>query len=522
MPPFSKKDDFRRLHNNEMKDLVHILREFPSDAPERVKSDYRKYIKEDIHSLPRCLRSSRVSIHSGDLCSMHNGLNARLIDDIWSWLQHELSGAIGLFLYPVIMSGRLTHFEAIQVRKLEPVLQMWQPGFDITKSAPPGFRAIESGSKWAFQSNRCPACMLARIGSDDEVLFALFAGMVGRVSSKLFNTDEAHPTVAVWEKPKSKRIRFVRYWVLASRGGNGRLFEAGRIGMKMKGIRYDWKKDQRRRSSLEQFDAKIGPNPRPRDATRASPAAQLGFDMPRSHDIKIDGPNTTRHKERERSDSYGPYLAVRAESSPSVAGLRPESLRPNNMQHTSYVTSIEDVVPRQEHKDTSRDGRRYSGTGNPALSMAQSVSVRSTNTKPMPFMASTTTIMSYDGNVSYPIAPSEPRFDPFDSPAYDPIPTATNTVEQYRKLLTAHPQVYSRPYCSDEEDDATNALPTPSRESMYFAFGDNAFNEHEFEIADQSIEDDEQEVPNDVGVAPHISKPAMRVSVASTRWDDLY
>ncbi|EDU43522.1 conserved hypothetical protein [Pyrenophora tritici-repentis Pt-1C-BFP] len=231
MPTFLHRMDTRRLRGSDMKRLVRILRHVPDPTDERFErkeASYRKHTKEDIHNLPSRLRSSRLSFGSTNLCSMHKGLNHNLINDIWQWLRHEFEGAIGKFLYPLIMSNRLTAKQEWNVRQLEPVLEMWNVDFSLEASAPPGHEPVSHGSQWEYQRDGCPACMMARIGSDEHVLFALFANMVGR-----FNTKSLTSTGG-WKKTRSKRLRFVRYWVKATHDGDTTLSYAGELGLKMK------------------------------------------------------------------------------------------------------------------------------------------------------------------------------------------------------------------------------------------------------------------------------------------------
>jgi hypothetical protein len=246
MPVFMHKMETRRLTNSDMKKLVRIFIGWPTAASESREVKYRKYTKEDIDALPRRLRSSHLSLSSTNLCSMHKGLDAHLVNDVWAWLRHEFDGAIGKFLYPIIMSGRLTAEQELKVRQLEPVIQMWHADFSLEASAPLGHHPINGNSRWKYQKDQCPGCMLARIGSDEKVLFALFAAMVGHFNTRSLSTADMLRSVVGWEKTKSKRIRFVRYWIQASKGRDARLFEAGELGMEMKRLRREWKIELRR------------------------------------------------------------------------------------------------------------------------------------------------------------------------------------------------------------------------------------------------------------------------------------
>ncbi|KNG45592.1 hypothetical protein TW65_07605 [Stemphylium lycopersici] len=249
MVSFLHRMETRRLTNVDMKRLVRILRDVPTRGEERYERQealYRKHTKQDIQELPRRLRSSQLFFSSsGNLCSLHKGLNVHLINDIWAWLKHEFEGAIGKFLYPLIMSGHLTTEQEWKIRQLEPVLKMWRKDFILEACPPPGREPIHCGSKWHYQKDQCPACIMARIGSDEDVLSALFAGLVGRIHTKHLSTVDTPRSAIGWDKTSSKRLRFVRYWLKKTRGGDATLFEAGDLGMLLKRVRLQWKQEQR-------------------------------------------------------------------------------------------------------------------------------------------------------------------------------------------------------------------------------------------------------------------------------------
>jgi hypothetical protein len=246
MPSFKKKMDSQRLRNSEMKKLVQLLRGVPLPHYAGTIDTYPDITKEAIKRLPRRLRRSallNLSTSTGGLCSMHKNLDHHLMDDLLDWVKHEFS-AIGKLLYPLLMSSKLTYSEASKARQLEPVLEIWRRNFDIEKSAPPGCAPITRTNKWTYQADHCPACMLARIGSDDDVLRALYAGMIAR-----FSTDKcmsrrivlAELGVHHFDNPKSKRVRFVRYWVKACSSGDTLLFEAVELGLKLKRLNNEYK-----------------------------------------------------------------------------------------------------------------------------------------------------------------------------------------------------------------------------------------------------------------------------------------
>ncbi|KAF2241128.1 hypothetical protein BU26DRAFT_571985 [Trematosphaeria pertusa] len=251
-----KVTSHKGLHNSDMKQLVRVLCSVPFPSTPEAEKKYIHDLKAAIHSLPSHLRSATVQLKStedketgkvkpGRLCSQHKGLNTLLICNIWAFVKHEFDAGVGHYIYPVIMYGGLTKYQECKARQLEPVLQMWHPEFTVEGSIPPDHEPVipgflyDNGSflpKWTYQENECPACMLARIGSDGDVLAALLSGMVARFSSRrIGKRDEA----------KSSRIRFVRYWLKACDGGAKLVDEAWDLGEEMRRVRKAWKEHAR-------------------------------------------------------------------------------------------------------------------------------------------------------------------------------------------------------------------------------------------------------------------------------------
>jgi hypothetical protein len=541
--------DTRRLHNSDMKKLVRILRDVPVPAEERHERKetlYRKYTKEDIQRLPSRLRSSLLSLGPTNLCSTHKGLNQNLLNDIWGWIRHEFDGAIGKFFYPLVMShGLLTAEQKSKIRQLEPVLQMWQPNFRLEASAPPGHEPVRCGSKWHYQQDQCPACMMARIGSDVDILFALFAGMVGRFNSKAFTTMDALRSVAGWDSMTSKRLRFVRYW-LRKTGGEDTLFQAGDLGMHLKSLRAQWKREQGRhlrslaRTSTQEtpvrtmsshnerpltvadgyrqhslggsattkttgswraqeltaprlFDPKLGPNPRPPYAKRLSPAENLGFEMPsmreRTYTVPYDQQDIhpALRKQCEPIPIYSPANVSSSNESRGSYGPDP-TLNPDDSM--SVVT-----IRLPQHNSMEKRPAPLHANHSPVPELQVPGSHRRENSllTPAPSMISrrslttTHTIASYNGGPS-----SRANYvDPLDNSIYNYIETQEERVEKYRQLLATGPNY--DPFADYDEDNAS-IFPTPQHQSMYSAFGDVAFNGARFDaIAEEEIEEWEKD-----------------------------
>ncbi|KAF3050048.1 hypothetical protein E8E11_006984 [Didymella keratinophila] len=230
----------RRLHNPDMKQLVQVLRTDPRSTVNPGDERFEKATQAAIKKLPRRLRSSAISWH-GSLCRSHKGLDFYLVNDVWSWIKYELEVAIGRFLYPIIMSDALPDVHEFQVRQLEPVVRMFTTEWTLAGSAAPGKHPIDKGNKWAYQDNKCPACMLTRLGSDIEVLVALFACMYGRLQSR----SEGHGQNGV-KSVRNKRLRFIRYWMKTHSEGDKTAEVAYNFGVHLKAVRRDAKYTLRR------------------------------------------------------------------------------------------------------------------------------------------------------------------------------------------------------------------------------------------------------------------------------------
>ncbi|XPS98365.1 hypothetical protein M3J09_007570 [Ascochyta lentis] len=245
MALFSREMQARRLHNSDIKKIVRVLRSGPPSASSHEKDSHEKATEAAIKKLPRRLRSSPLSSH-GALCCTHKGLDAHLIDDIWSWIKYELEIGIGRFLYLIIMSDILSEPDKLRARQLEPVVRMFKPNWTLAKSSPPRTPPIDAGDKWVYQKNGCPACMLARIGSDEDALFALFAGMCGRHRWRSGGQKGV-------DKLKSRRLRFVRYWMRTLEDGEQKTSDAYDLGVKLKTLRREAKIRLRRSGQPTQY-----------------------------------------------------------------------------------------------------------------------------------------------------------------------------------------------------------------------------------------------------------------------------
>ncbi|KAH6872830.1 hypothetical protein BKA58DRAFT_153635 [Alternaria rosae] len=431
-----------------------------------------------------------------------------------------------------------------KVRQLEPVLQMWQPNFSLGASAPPGHEPVQCGTKWHYQTDQCPACMMARMGSDVDVLFALFAGMVGRFNSKAFTTMDAIRNVAGWDSAKSKRLRFVRYWVRKT-SGESPLLRACDLGMDLKRLRAQWKHEQRRhvrahsRTRMQEtpvspmprrslgsstvpahqrtlsrsastrtvrprrnqkltapslFDPKLDPNPRPPDTKLMSQAEDLGFEMPgmrkRAYTIphnQEDIHPALRNQPRlipSRSSTH----ASRHYNQSTASHNSERTIKPDDTMSLPTVR-----LPQRQTSDKRSAPFQIRRRPVPQPTVAGSTRGENFFLNPpastisrQSFATTAHTIASYTGGPSSRAG----YIDPLDNPIYDHIETQEERVEKYRRLLSSHPD--PDPF-AEYEDDNASVFPKPQRQSMYSAFGDVGFDSARFDVIDEELAEDEIE-----------------------------
>jgi hypothetical protein len=586
MVPFVNKMETRRLHGNDMKRLIRILRDVPAPTEERYERKqalYRKHTKLDIQDLPRRLRSSSLSFgSSGNLCSLHKGLNAHLINDIWAWLKHEFEGAVGEFLYPLIMHDLLTPEQEWKVRQMEPVLQMWRQDFYLDASPPPGRKPIQRGDKWCYQKDQCLACMMARIASDEDVLFALFASMVGHFNTKSLTIGNADRGAPCWTKTGSKRIRFVKYWLRKTRGGDDTLFKAGDLGMWLKRLTLDWKhKQDSLRYSLSgttaqntpttsartsedypatqckgkyqghgrhvsasdaphthhtyepsplMVDTKVGPIPRPSNLPQLSAAEALGFEMPNVRDKGF----TTQYNLQDIHPAYRQDFSQtvpRKFSLSSISSSYPCSasgtLSPNDSisiaatRPTVLHIASQKPFPTNQQKEPNPEARKQDTslfTTTYKNSVMTPTAPPSNHHLSFPALTQFSTILSYTGGPSK----RENHIDPLDNPIYNPIETPEARQEKYQRLL-ASDTAASNPYAAavaDDDNGNSNVQRDPALPKPKRTSMYFAYWDHKFKGTKFDVVDEELEC-EEVEQSEK-EEGEKESSTTSTKWEDFY
>lgn len=518
MASIFRRMNTRRLHNPDIKQLVQALRTDPHSSVNPEDARFEKATQAAIKKLPRRLRSSAISYH-GSLCHSHKGLDAYLINDVWSWMRYELEVAVGRFLYPIVMSDILTEEDEFRVRQLEPVVRMFNANWTLAESAAPGKKPIDTGTKWTYQKNGCPACMLTRLGSDRAALFALFACMYGHLHSRSGDRKGA-------SQVRSKRLRFVRYWMKTHPNGNREAEEAYDFGVELKLKRRHIKSSLRgtkyAREGLSQglVTSRHGHNGQsPVSFNISDPYYPNDRAFIDKHDSKI-----------------GPTLPLDPTSRTVIEGWDRNATRTNrqqskiNVQPPTPRTPIpcmpftQEKPPQTPHRHDSMLGATSTIQPRPASSIysVQSFSVATLQparpasyayslNRPNSCSTVAPSILSYND----PTKPSKPR-------GYDPLETVDEWVDRclaptkglrlqdrdfkeaehdrrntyvtkYRNPQLFNPRANRREAVLLEGDFRNGVvqhegevLPKPSRCSMYSAFGEEGRDGEEFEVVDET------------------------------------
>jgi hypothetical protein len=503
MSPFqTKMIETCQLHNSDMKKLVPILRGVPSPGSARLDA-YNNTVKEDVKALPRRLRQSHLST-SNNICRTHKGLNPNLMNEVWSWVQHEFDTGIGKHVFPVLMANKLTAVEETQIRQLEPVLEMWRKDFTTDASAPPSRTPISGHSKWTYQPDQCPACLLARIGSSKKVLVALYAGMIGRfplhkLMSRAVPLAELRPSKL--NNAKSRRVRFVRYWIKACSDGDAMLHDAAELGILLKKMHKEWKCGHRARPSIYggQFDSgRLSSGGSTDDPFSDSNRNTEGSDRPTPSSRR----SSTRHASSRQH--FNMVMDINNSCQPKDWSPLDPKLGPlprsSNIPPLSPIEPLGFNLPANHFRDSSSSSHHLldSSDSDSTLYPGDSISVAPLRiTKPAP------------RPITHPYAdiPSNPFLD------VPRMPRPTSSMYSIHPSCVSGSIASSATILSYDGGEAAG-LPMPKRQSMYFRYGDGMGDP--FEEADE----DAAEGMGTIGEEKEIE--GKRDSVATTSWGALY
>jgi hypothetical protein len=527
-----KMTETRQLHNSELRKLIPILRGIPNSGSAKLDA-YNSAVKEDVKDLPRRMRKSFLS-SSNDLCHTHKGLNSQLISEVWSWIRHEFDSAIGKHVFSVIMGRKLTPVQENKIRQLEPVLEMWHKDFKTETSAPPGRNSIPSGSKWVYQTDQCPACMLARIGSDEKVLLALYAGMLSRFPIyKLMSgrgCKVAELRVSKLSNPKSKRVRFVRYWIKACSEGDTLLDDATELGIVLKQMYKEWKdgriegpniysersdsvmdtdpfSDSNRASTEGSERSQPAPGPAPHQPSTPYSSSQQSSVRKSTSKTGIDISEPYQHKDWSQQQFPDPKLGPlpRSTGIHSQSPLEPLGFKLSDISVRELIESSRPLPDR----DSDSDSTIYPG---------DSISVAPLRiNKPLPRP-------STQGSSKY--KPANPFLEvPRPTSRHIKAPSVKSTHPTPRPASSVYPSSQMGRYvCSgsiastctiSSYDGGEGGFPVPHRRSIYFRYGD--------EQADPFEDADEDAVEEHEMLTPIVEDKMEKVdSVADTHWSELY
>lgn len=175
----------RDLTRTEVKMLTQILH---LDNAASIVSQHGPQIRQLLQALPKRLRRRRPRPSgwikpSTGLCDLHRTLNSEVIADVLSLVQREVTTHFRQFdAYPQLVQP----VEADLLAGLRALKGMWTKP---TVHGPVAPRAL------AYQINGCPACTLARIASDGEIVRNLRVVLQSRTRTR--KTHRA-PTLMVF------------------------------------------------------------------------------------------------------------------------------------------------------------------------------------------------------------------------------------------------------------------------------------------------------------------------------------
>lgn len=126
---------------------------------------------------------------------------------------------------------------------------------------------------WREKEDGCYACMLARIGSNIEILIALRAGMVARMKESKSSMNR-----------NSKRMRWVSAWFtqFTNNPHSEEFKRSQQIGMKLKRAKRTWEQQQKKCSAETGRDA---------NGDLASNGSQQSKTVPDPEELSVDGSN---------------------------------------------------------------------------------------------------------------------------------------------------------------------------------------------------------------------------------------
>lgn len=169
--PFSGQRDTRfvtDLRRDELKKLTEILH-----IDNKMARHTDEIVKRMIHKLPKNMRRDRWSRTNKDLCDAHQGLNAYLMDDVFTLIQREVGHHLRKFDAYLDL---LKPLDILILQKLQAIQGMWE------KPDPNDPVASEA---WHYEISCCQGCMVARVASDKHALRNIRIALLSRTQTRL-------------------------------------------------------------------------------------------------------------------------------------------------------------------------------------------------------------------------------------------------------------------------------------------------------------------------------------------------
>ncbi|KAJ6095385.1 hypothetical protein N7486_006131 [Penicillium sp. IBT 16267x] len=156
------------LSRTEVKLLTEIVHIHITTASQR------QQVQRLIKALPKRLQRQRISlsslnIKSSGLCDLHRPMNADVLRDILTLVQREVTRCFQPFdRHPQHVRPTETYI----LSRLRALKGMWTKPVSGNSPVAPG--------AWPYEINGCPACMLARIAVQKEIVLLLRAALQSR------------------------------------------------------------------------------------------------------------------------------------------------------------------------------------------------------------------------------------------------------------------------------------------------------------------------------------------------------
>ncbi|EON62237.1 hypothetical protein W97_01458 [Coniosporium apollinis CBS 100218] len=216
--------------------LSHAPPPFLHHSSPQVAS-YRRATKKELERLPARLENAKYftfrgrfkyAYHyargdSGVLCELHGPLNYYVARSLFHFVRREIDDQIPAFISDLREAGVLTKEQIAVFSVFDTVSGMWRSNFTNSFAAMRGDGGLAM-SKWRRQEDHCYACMLARLGADEQLVFALAAGILGRHRGKGIYIAN------------SKRLLWIESWLSGFKDRERMMDESWALGKQLKAL----------------------------------------------------------------------------------------------------------------------------------------------------------------------------------------------------------------------------------------------------------------------------------------------